>query len=49
MRPPEVIRQLNAGAGADPVGGTIEHAVRQFDEEIRFYRDAARLANFTPE
>jgi len=37
MRPPEVIRQLNAGA------------VRQFDEEIRFYRDAARLANFTPE
>lgn len=49
LKIPAVAEKLRQAYGADPVGSTPEDQLRAFDSEIKFWTEAARLANYKPD
>ena len=46
LKTPAVAEKIRTEAAAEPVGSSPDEQLRQFDAEIKFWTEAARLANF---
>ena len=49
LKNPTVVERLRSGFGMEPVGSTPEEQMRAFENETRFWSEAARMAKFTPQ
>ena len=49
LRVPSIGDTLRNGSSAEPVGSTPDEQLRAFEAEVRFWTEAARLANFQPQ
>lgn len=49
IRVPAVNEQIRKALAANPVGSTPEEQLRTFEADVKFWTDAARLANFQPQ
>ena len=49
LKLPDVVEQIRKGSGSDAVGSSPEDLMRNFQDEVRFWTEAAKLANFQPQ
>ncbi len=49
LRMPTIVDFIRKGIGSEPVGSTPEEQLRTFESEVKFWSEAARLANYQPQ
>lgn len=49
LKVPSVVERMQKAYGAEPVGSTPEEQLRAQQNEVRFWTEAAKIANFKPE
>ena len=49
LKLPDVVEQIRKGSGSDAVGSSPEDLMRNFQDEVRFWTEASKIANFQPQ
>ena len=48
-RNPAIVEQMRRGAGGETLGTTPEEQMKMYEYEVKFWSEASRLSNYTPE